>query len=172
MSRPFARIAPFILPCFVLLACKGKDEGASTKSEPSASTASEVTRVKVVEAGCEVGVPGGMEVVKASANGFTLVPKGKDPLFNGTLINILPIGSMGSIAPPDAKDLKMTKDKKNPDGSVEREGSFNNGIQTLHVAEYVYPLGKDYLHCKIQAAKPERRDEVAKVCAGLGPKKL
>ena len=172
MSRSFVRVVPWILPCFRFLACKGKDEGAPSKSDPGTATSSEVARVKVTEAGCEVGVPGGMEVVKASANGFTLVPKGKDPLFNGTLINIMPIGSMGSIAPPDAKDLKMTKDKKGPDGSVEREGSFNNGVQTLHVAEYVYPLGKDYLHCKIQAAKAERRDEVAKVCAGLAPKKL
>ncbi len=171
MSRPSLRLISLVVPCLMLVvACKGKDEGAST-SDPGSSAAS-VARVKIPEAGCEIGVPSGMEVAKASANGFTLVPKGKNPLFDGTLVNILPVGSMGSIAPPDAKDLKMSKDKKNADGSVEREGSFNNGIQTLHVAEYVYPLGKDFLHCKIQAGKAERRDEVAKVCSALAPKKI
>lgn len=171
-SPPMIRcIAPCALASLLLIvSCKNNEDGASAKKEPGPS--SEVTRVKVAEAGCEIGAPAGMTVAKASAHGFTLVAKGKDPLFDGVLVNIMPIGAMGSLAPPDAKDVKTTKDTKGPDGAVAREGSFNNGVQTLHVAEYVYPLGTDFLHCKIQAAKPERRDEVAKICAGLTPKKI
>jgi hypothetical protein len=131
-----------------------------------------LVRVKVPEAKCEVAIPANMVIADAKESGFKIVEKGKDPTFDGMLIAITPIEPMGNLAPPDATDVKMDKDKKNPDGSVEREGSYKTSIQSFYAAEYAYPIGKDWLHCNIRAAKAERRDEVAKLCRGLAPKAL
>jgi hypothetical protein len=147
-----------------LSACKGKGPGA----EPAPATDA-LVRVKVPEAKCEVAIPSNMVIAGPKASGFTIVEKGKDPDFHGMLIVIMPVGPMGSLAPPDATEVKTLKDKTNPDGSVEREGSYKNAVQTLHTAEYAYPIGKEWLYCQIAAAKPERRDQVAKLCSGLAP---
>ncbi|HVK69149.1 MAG TPA: hypothetical protein VM694_32045 [Polyangium sp.] len=130
-----------------------------------------VVRVQVPEAKCEVAIPGDMTVTEASASGFWVVPKGKGKL-DGMLVAVTPVAPMGDPAPPDAKDVKFEKNEKNPDGSVAREGSYKNEVQSFYVAEYAYPIGKDWLHCTIKAAKPERRDQVAKICRVLAPKAL
>ncbi|MDI1430411.1 hypothetical protein [Polyangium sorediatum] len=131
-----------------------------------------LVRVQVPEAKCEVAIPGNMTIADASAGGFYVVEKGKNAKFDGMLLAVTPVAPMGGIAPPDAKDVKLDKDEKNPDGSVAREGSYKTDIQSFYVAEYAYPIGKDWLHCTIKAAKPERRDQVAKLCRVLAPKAL
>lgn len=67
---------------------------------------------------------------------------------------------------------RTDKDEKGADGAVVREGSYRNAVQTLYVAKYAYPVGKEWLPCNISAAKAERRDAVAKLCRGLAPKAL
>lgn len=129
-------------------------------------------RVKVPEAKCEVAIPANMVIEGAKPSGFTIVERGKKAALDGTLIVVMPVGPVGGPTPPDATDVKTLKDEKSADGAVAREGSFNNGIQVLHFAEYVYPVGGEWLHCKIQAAKPEDRDETAALCRGLAPKAL
>ncbi|MDC3962123.1 hypothetical protein KEG38_50360 [Polyangium jinanense] len=130
-----------------------------------------VVRVQVPEVKAEVAIPGNMEIKEASASGFWVVPKGKDK-FDGMLVAVTPVAPMGNLAPPDAQDVKVDKDQKNPDGSAAREGSYKTAVQTFYVAEYAYPIGKDWLHCNIKAAKVERRDEAAKICRVLAPKAL
>lgn len=130
-----------------------------------------LVRVQVPEAKCEVAIPESMTISDASAGGFWVVPKGKSKL-DGMLVAVTPVGPMGDLAPPDAQDVKIEKDQKNPDGSAAREGSYKTAIQSFYVAEYAYPIGKDWLHCNIKAAKVERRDEAAKICRVLAPKAL
>jgi len=154
-------IAPLFVAAMALAGCN--------KGESAAA----LVRVQVPEAKCEVAIPSNMEIVDAKASGFTIVEKGKNAKLDGMLIAMTPVGPMGGIAPPDAKDVKTDKEEKSPDGAVAREGSFANAYQTLYVAEYAYPISKEsWLHCKIQAAKAERRDSVAKLCRGLAPKAL
>jgi len=131
-----------------------------------------LVRVQIPELKCEVAIPSNMEIVDAKPSGFWIVEKGKNKM-DGMLIAITPVGPMPKASvPPDATDVKSLKDKTNPDGSVEREGSYKNKYQTLHTAEYAFPLGKEWIHCNISAALPARRDEVAKLCSTLAPKAL
>jgi hypothetical protein len=149
-----------------LAGCTGSTGGGAAGAAPPR------VRVPVPAAKCEVALPANMTVVKAQASGFTLVEQGKNPDLDGMLIVVMPIGPVGGFTPPGAIDVKILKDVKGPDGAVAREWSYNNGLQTLHAAEYVYPIGNQWLHCKISAARTERRDEVARLCAGLAPKAL
>jgi hypothetical protein len=162
-------IVSLFLATSALAGCNKADPGA--KPDPAQGGA--LVRVQVPEAKCEVAIPANMTIAKAKASGFTIVEKGKDPGFDGMLIVIMPMASKCSVAPPDATDVKIDKDTKGPDGSVACEGSYRNAYQTLHVAEYVYPIGTgNWLYCKISAAKAERRDDVARLCRGLAPKAL
>lgn len=166
MKLPLRAAAACLLLAATLSGCKSKSASADPSSGPAARV-----RVKVPEAKCELAIPANMVIADAKASGFKIVEKGKDPTFDGTSIVIMPVGPMGGIAPPDATDVKVTKDQKS-DTVVAREGSYKNAVQTLHVAEYSYALGKEWLSCKIAAAKPERRDQVAQLCAGLAPTAL
>jgi hypothetical protein len=148
------------------LAGCGKGDGNA-----AASNAPRV-RVQVPEAKCEVAIPETMTVTEASASGFWIIEKGKDK-FSGMLIAITPVGAMDGVAPPGATDVAVQKDQKNPDGSVEREATYKgpNG-QTMYMAEYIWPVGKDFAHCNINAKDAARRDSVAKLCSGLAVKGL
>ncbi|MDI1444154.1 hypothetical protein [Polyangium sp. 6x1] len=157
MKSSIHTIASMVVVAAALAGC-GKGEEA-------------LVRVQVPEAKCEVAIPGNMSITDASASGFWVVPKGKSKL-DGMLVAVTPVGQMGDLAPPDAQDVKVDKDQKNPDGSAAREGSYKTAVQSFYVAEYAYPIGKDWLHCNIKAAKVERRDEVAKLCRVLAPKAL
>jgi hypothetical protein len=167
MKLPLVVFAACLALSGAISGCKSKSAAADPASGPAAPA-----RVKVPEAKCEVALPANMIIADAKASGFKIVEKGKDPTFHGMLVVVMPVGPIGSLAPPDATDVQVLKDQKNPDGSVAREGSYKTAVQTLHVAEYVYPVGKEWLHCKIAAAKPERRDEIARLCAGLAPTAL
>jgi hypothetical protein len=164
IRRP--RLVSCLAAVAALAGCKGGAGPGPAGAEPPR------VRVAVPEAKCEVAIPPRMTIVGAKATGFTLVEKGKNPDLDGMLIVVMPIGPVGGFAPPGALDVKILKDAKGPDGAVAREGSYLNGVQTLHTAEYVYPIGNQWLHCTIRAARTERRDEVARLCAGLAPKAL
>lgn len=170
MSKPsFLLSAPaFGLALLALAACKGgASEGAST------GATGDVVRVKVPEAKCEIAIPAGATIIEAKATSFKVLEKGKNALMDAVFVQVMPVAPEAKLpAPPNATDVKETKNKSGADGSIAVEGSFNNGVQVLHVAQYAYPLGKEWLQCTIQAAKPERRDVVAHVCSGLAPKPL
>jgi hypothetical protein len=113
-----------------------------------------------------------MSIVEPKPSGFTIVEKGKDPLFEGMIITLMPIEPTGSFAPPDATDVKVIKDTKNPDGGLEQEGSYKTSVQIFHIARNVHPLGKEWLYCEFKSATPEPRDERAKLCRELAPAPL
>ena len=160
MKTSIQTIAPLFAFAFALAGC-GKGEGSAAP-----------VRVQVPELKCEVAIPGNMEIVDAKASGFWIVEKGKNAKLDGMLVAVTPVGPMGDLAPPGSTDVKIDKDQKNPDGSAAREGSYKTSVQTFYVAEYAYPIGKDWLHCNIKAAKVEDRNSVAKLCSTLAPKAL
>jgi hypothetical protein len=168
--RLSAKALASLFAAAVALAGCGKRPGGGGGSAGAGEQA--LVRVRVPEAKCEVAIPATMTIANAKESAFRIVEKGKDPTFDGMLVVITPVGAGHAFAPPDATDVKIDKDKTNPDGSAELEGSYRNAVQTLFVAEYTYPLGKSWLHCNISAAKVERRNSVAKLCGGLAPKVL